>query len=145
LSVYFSNSANFPANCLIPPNTTNFNALPTAGTLDPNFIPCKAAFSRISSMDGTRGPEETPHKQDSSVAPREARFDSDAILVHAGSAAAVCDASTQQWNLGIQHDLGKDWILEVGYVGTHSIHLRETRTNLPARLATPRIQSRLQT
>jgi hypothetical protein len=45
--------------------------------------------------------------------------------------------STQQWNLTVQRDLGKNWVLEVGYVGTHSVHLRETRTNLPAKLATP--------
>jgi hypothetical protein len=33
--------------------------------------------------------------------------------------------------------LGKRWILEVGYVGTHSVHLRDTRTNLTAKLASP--------
>ena len=33
--------------------------------------------------------------------------------------------------------MGKNWILELGYVGNHSIHLRETRTNVQARLATP--------
>ena len=38
--------------------------------------------------------------------------------------------NTQQWNLTLQREFGKDWVLEVGYVGTHSIHLRETRTNL---------------
>ena len=37
----------------------------------------------------------------------------------------------------IQRDLGKDWVLEVGYVGTHAVHLRETRTNIQARLASP--------
>jgi hypothetical protein len=26
---------------------------------------------------------------------------------------------TQQWNLTVQHDLGKAWILETGYVGSH--------------------------
>jgi hypothetical protein len=45
--------------------------------------------------------------------------------------------STQQWNLTLQRDLGKNWVLEVGYVGTHTIHLRETRTNLPGRLVSP--------
>src|SRR5262249_25814647 len=44
--------------------------------------------------------------------------------------------STQQWNLTIQRDLGKNWVLEVGYIGTHAIHLRETRTNIQAALAT---------
>ena len=45
--------------------------------------------------------------------------------------------STQQWNLTVQRDLGKQWVLEVGYVGTHATHLRETRTNIPGQNATP--------
>jgi hypothetical protein len=44
--------------------------------------------------------------------------------------------STQQWNLTLQRDLGKQWVLEIGYVGTHAVHLRETRTNIQAALAT---------
>ena len=44
--------------------------------------------------------------------------------------------NTQQWNLTLQRDLGKNWVMELGYVGTHAIHLRETRTNVQARLAT---------
>ncbi len=35
--------------------------------------------------------------------------------------------STQQWNLSIQRELPRNWILEVGYVGTKGTHLRETR------------------
>jgi hypothetical protein len=35
--------------------------------------------------------------------------------------------NTQQWNLTLQRELGKRWVLEVGYVGTRGIHLRETR------------------
>ncbi|HKF24891.1 MAG TPA: hypothetical protein VKB24_02905, partial [Candidatus Acidoferrum sp.] len=41
--------------------------------------------------------------------------------------------NTQQWNLTVQRSLGKDWVLEIGYVGTHAVHLRETRDNLQAR------------
>jgi hypothetical protein len=33
--------------------------------------------------------------------------------------------STQQWNLSIQHDLGHDMVLEVAYVGSHSVHLSQ--------------------
>jgi hypothetical protein len=36
----------------------------------------------------------------------------------------------------LQRELAKQWILEVGYVGTHSIHLRETRTSLQAQNVT---------
>ena len=35
--------------------------------------------------------------------------------------------NTQQWNLTVQRELGGHWVLEVGYVGTRGIHLRETR------------------
>src|SRR6202041_3087925 len=42
--------------------------------------------------------------------------------------------STQQWNLTVQRSLARQWVLEVGYVGTHSVHLRETRYNHRTRL-----------
>jgi hypothetical protein len=45
--------------------------------------------------------------------------------------------NTQQWNLTIQRDLGKNWVMELGYIGSHAIHLRETRTNVQAQLASP--------
>jgi hypothetical protein len=45
--------------------------------------------------------------------------------------------TTQQWNLTVQHALGRQWVLEVGYVGTHALHLRETRDNLQSQNATP--------
>jgi hypothetical protein len=38
--------------------------------------------------------------------------------------------NTQQWNLTIQRELGKNWVLEAGYVGTRGIHLRETRDGI---------------
>jgi hypothetical protein len=45
--------------------------------------------------------------------------------------------NTQQWNLTLQRSLGKQWVLEVGYVGTHTVHLRETRDSLEAQDASP--------
>jgi hypothetical protein len=44
--------------------------------------------------------------------------------------------STQQWNVTVQRDLGRQWVLEVGYVGAHGLHLRETRTNIQAQIST---------
>jgi hypothetical protein len=44
--------------------------------------------------------------------------------------------NTQQWNLTLQRSLGKQWVLEVGYVGTHSVHLRETSNSLQSAKAT---------
>ncbi len=34
--------------------------------------------------------------------------------------------TTQQWNLTIQRQLGRNWVLELGYVGTKGTHLRST-------------------
>lgn len=45
--------------------------------------------------------------------------------------------TTQQWNLTIERALGKGWVLDIGYVGTHGIHLREVSDRAQARLATP--------
>jgi hypothetical protein len=39
--------------------------------------------------------------------------------------------------LTVQRAVGKLWVLEVGYIGTHAVHLRETRDSLAARSATP--------
>src|SRR5208337_2908253 len=130
LNVFFSNSANFPANCLLPGNTTNFNALPTAGTLNPSFIPCQAAFT------GFPGGDTTQAGQFACAAGSPGSIPTPDLFTLAVPRRFVTP-STQQWNLTAPRDLGKNWILEVGYVGTHTIHLRETRTNLPARLASP--------
>jgi len=34
--------------------------------------------------------------------------------------------TTQQWNFSIQRELGRDWFMELGYVGTKGTHLRST-------------------
>src|SRR5258705_3849114 len=134
LSVFFSNSANFPANCIpsnAPPGTTtNFNALPKAGTLDPNFIPCKAAFTGFPGGDTTQagGFQCAAGSPGSIPTP---------FLFTLAVPRRFVTPSTQQWNLTLQRALGKDWVLEVGYVGTHTVHLRETRTNIPAKIVSP--------
>jgi hypothetical protein len=45
--------------------------------------------------------------------------------------------TTQQWNLTIQRELGRDWFMEVGYVGTKGSRLRSTYDPDQATLATP--------
>ena len=106
------------------------NALPAAGTLDPNFIPCRTVFTGFTGSDTTgagnfacagNGPGTVPTTN---------------LFVLAVPRKFVTP-STQQWNLTVQRDLGKQWVLEVGYVGTHATHLRETRTNIPGQNATP--------
>ncbi|HEX2663895.1 MAG TPA: carboxypeptidase-like regulatory domain-containing protein [Candidatus Acidoferrum sp.] len=46
-------------------------------------------------------------------------------------------ATTQQWNLSIERDLGKNWFVSVGYVGTKGTHLRVTYDPDQANLASP--------
>jgi hypothetical protein len=42
--------------------------------------------------------------------------------------------TTQQWNLTIQRELGRNWFAEVGYVGTKGTHLRSTYDPAEAKL-----------
>jgi hypothetical protein len=119
------------ANCPNP----NPNALPKAGVLDPNFIPCLGTFQGFV-INGTSTPTndttQTPFygcaNGSAGVLPSQNIF---GLVVPRQFVAP----NTQQWNLTAQRSLGRGWILEAGYVGTHTVHLRETRTNIEARLA----------
>ena len=110
----------------------NPNGLPQAGTLDPTFVPCLSVFQGFPGGDTTQAAN------------------------YANGAGAACPGplgsvnifglqvprhyvvpNTQQWNLTLQHALGKEWVLEVGYVGTKGTHLRETRDSLQSQDATP--------
>jgi hypothetical protein len=127
MSTFFSASA--PAGCDQLPGV-NLNALPTAGTVDPNFVPCLGVLQSFTGGDTTTFPNYTCAPGSPGVLPSQFLFVL-AVPRH------YVVPSTQSWNLTVQRDLGKNWILELGYVGNHSIHLRETRTNVQARLATP--------
>jgi hypothetical protein len=106
---------------------TNPNALPAAGVLSPAFVGCGSVLQGfVSAKDGV-----TP------------TFDSSQLPLYGNQAGCngvgaesifVLEVprhfkvpNTQQWNLTIQRSLGKDWVLEAGYVGTHAVHLRDTR------------------
>jgi hypothetical protein len=104
----------------------NFNALPQAGVIDPTFVPCYAQFQGFNANDsseaaiyGCSSPSGIPTTNIFALTlPRK-----------------FVSPNTQQWNVGIQRSIGKDWVIEVGYTGTHAVHLRETRTSLQARRA----------
>ena len=103
--------------------------------LMPGFLPCLGALSDFSTA---------PVSFRTSAAPMEAR---DVVPSNFLFALAVprhfVSPNTQQWNFTIQRDLGKQWVLELGYVGTHAVHLRETRTNVQANWRPRRTRSRL--
>lgn len=107
----------------------NPNALPKAGVIDPTFIPCLAQFQNFTGNDPTQAPNYA-------CAPGVAGIPSTNIFGLIVPRHFVTPA-TQQWNLTLQRELGSKWVLEVGYVGTHAIHLRETRTSLQAQRVSP--------
>jgi hypothetical protein len=123
LGTFFSSTP--LANCPSP----NPNALPVAGTLDPNFVPCLGVLQSFTNNDSTMTPNYGCSGTGPGVIPSQFIF---GLVVPRKFVAP----NTQQWNLTIQHSLGHDWIAELGYVGTHAVHLRETRT-IGALLATP--------
>jgi TonB dependent receptor len=119
----------------VPNSLTNFfetgiNALPQAGTLDPNFVPCLGVFQGFPKGDTTVFPNYGCASGSPGVLPSQFIF---GLTVPRHFVVP----NTQQWNLTIQRSLGKNWVLEAGYVGTHAVHLRETRTSIQATLASP--------
>ena len=119
-----------PAGSLSNFFETGFNALPQAGVLDPNFVPCLGQFQGFPGGDTTVFPNYVCANGSPGVLPSQDIF---GLTVPRHFVVP----NTQQWNLTIQHALGKNWVLEVGYVGTHAVHLRETRTSIQASLASP--------
>jgi hypothetical protein len=109
---------------------TGINALPDAGVLDPNFIPCLGVFQGFPGGDTTVFPNYGCAGGSPGVLPSQFIF---GLTVPRHFKVP----NTQQWNLTIQRSLGKNWVLELGYVGTHAVHLRETRTSIQSRLASP--------
>ena len=116
--------------CPTPPNP-NPNGLPQASTnaIDASFLPCLGVITGFS--NGTNAfPDIACANGSPGSVPTQFLF---ALAVPRDYVAP----NTQQWNFTIQHELGRQWVLELGYIGSHAIHLRETRTNVQAQLATP--------
>ncbi len=107
---------------------TGNNALPQAGVLDPNFVPCLGALTGFVNNDTTQAANYACASGSPGVVPSQFLF---GLTVPRHFQAP----NTQQWNLTVQRALGKQWVLELGYVGTHAVHLRETRTSIQAALA----------
>ncbi len=107
-------SATVPAGCPDP----NPNALPQAGVIDPTFVPCLAQLQGFAGNYPNGAPD---------YACNGAGIPSTNIFGLVVPRKFV-SPNTQQWNLTLQRSLAR---LRAGVVvGTHSIHLRETRTNL---------------
>jgi hypothetical protein len=147
-----------PPNCLglffsqTPPPATgplstcpnpNPNGLPKAATLDPTFVPCLSVFQGFPGGNTNQAANYVPASGGACPSTAATPLLSTNIFGLQVPRHFVVP-STQQWNLTVQRSLGKLWVLEVGYVGTHSVHLRETRDSLqslPASVAKPVVVS----
>lgn len=99
----------------------NPNAVPAAGQLSGAWLPCLARLVAFT-------PTNNPLGQDASYSCTTGpgvNTTQNLFVLEVPRHFVV--PNTQQWNLTIQRELGKDWVLEAGYVGTRGIHLRETR------------------
>lgn len=110
---------------------TNPNGVPAAGQLSGAWLPCLAHLTSF-----------TPNNaggQDGAYActPGQTGVNSTQNLFVLEVPRHFVVPNTQQWNLTVQRDLGRKWVLEVGYVGTKGTHLRETRDAIQSVNATP--------
>jgi Carboxypeptidase regulatory-like domain/TonB dependent receptor len=119
--VFFGQTPGFSmSNFFTGTPATNSNAVPPAGTLAPAWIPCLARLTGFT--------PNSPTGQDGTYACTGGPgVNSTQNLFVLEVPRHFVVPNTQQWNLTLQRDLGKFWVLEVGYVGTRGIHLRETR------------------
>ncbi len=131
-STFFS--ADAPANCIPLGLTSNPNALPAGGVIDPAFVPCLSLFQGFV-VNGT-STLTTDTTQTPTFGCAGTGLPSTGVFGLVVPRHFV-SPNTQQWNLTLQRELGKGWVFEAGYVGTHTIHLRETRTSLLAQNASP--------
>ena len=114
----------------------NPNALPAAGMLSPSFVGCGSVLQGFV-VNGTTTPTVDPTQ--SPVYANQAGCNgvgAESIFVLEVPRHFKVP-NTQQWNLTVQRALGKQWVLEVGYVGTHAVHLRDTRDAIESLNATP--------
>jgi hypothetical protein len=92
--------------------------LPKGGVIDPSFVPVYSRLLGFVDANGnpTADSTQTPVYSGNSV--NTLGLD---VPLH------YVNPSTQQWNFGVQQNLGRGWVLEAGYIGTKGTHLRETR------------------
>ena len=109
---------------------TNANAVPQAGQLSGAWLPCLAHLTSFT--------PNSPSGQDASYACTGGPgVNSTQNLFVLEVPRHFVVPNTQQWNLTLQRDLGRKWVLEVGYVGTKGTHLRETRDAIQSVNASP--------
>jgi len=104
---------------------TNPNAVPAAGALSAAWLPCLAQFTGF--VDGNGNKTNNTNLTGTYNACTGPGVNTTQNLFVLEVPRHFVVPNTQQWNLTLQREFGKSWVLEVGYVGTRGIHLRETR------------------
>ncbi|HLK34772.1 MAG TPA: carboxypeptidase-like regulatory domain-containing protein [Terriglobales bacterium] len=121
------------ANLFQPNPAINFPGIPPLGVISGTYVPQAALFQGFqpSCTLGNGNPSTDPQQ----CAPGFSGNVNSLIALQVPLHWIV--ATTQQWNLTVERELGKNWFMELGYVGTKGTHLRSTYDPNQARLATP--------
>ncbi|HUO13697.1 MAG TPA: TonB-dependent receptor [Verrucomicrobiae bacterium] len=114
---------------------TNPNAVPQAGQLSAAWLPCLAQFTGFVDGNGNPTTDTTQTGTYNGCTGPGVNTTQNLFVLEVPRHFVV--PNTQQWNLTVQRELGKQWVAEVGYVGTRGIHLRETRDGIQSVNATP--------
>jgi hypothetical protein len=129
--VFFGQTPGFTmSNFFTGTPDVNSNAVPPAGQLSAAWVPCLARLVSFTPA--------SPTGQDGSYSCTGGpgvNTTQNLFVLEVPRHFVV--PNTQQWNLTIQRELGKQWVAELGYVGTHGLHLRETRDAIQSVNATP--------
>jgi hypothetical protein len=127
IAVNFLPGANSLAN-LFQPNPPTFTGIPPLGVLSANFVP-QPTFLQSMSVGGC------PFALESQCFP--VFTGNGNSLIGLNVPLHWVAATTQQWNLTIQQELLRNWVVQVGYVGSKGTRLRSTFDPDQATLATP--------
>jgi hypothetical protein len=111
----------------IPPNV-----VPPVGQTSPRFVPTTTLFRGFSASGACNGDWTADTTNGFPCFSGNLLYD----LITAIPRRFV-SPTTQQWNLTVQRSLGRNWALQLGYIGTKGTHLREINQNDQARLASP--------
>jgi hypothetical protein len=133
IAVNFLPGAGSLAKLFQPNSAAGFTGIPPLGVLSPSFVPQASFFTGFQ-------PSCTLGNGNTSTLPQQcgAGFSGNInSLISLSVPLHWVAGTTQQWNLTVERELGRNWFLELGYVGTKGTRLRSTYDPAQATLATP--------
>lgn len=122
------------ANLFQPNAATGFPGIPPLGVLSPGFVPVAAIPTGFPAGGCTLGNGNASTNNEQCGLGFTGNVNS---LISLEVPQHWIAGTTQQWNLTVQRELGMNWFLEVGYVGTKGTHLRATFDPAEAQLVSP--------